>query len=80
MRRNRSPGQQWEQALSAAPGVVLDFQSPMPLPVLVHWLAGEDAGLTAQTRRLALYVQGTDWPCAGGTRAPGTISAPAPRG
>ncbi len=50
--------QQWEQALSAAPGVVLDFQSPMPLPVLVHWLAGEDAGLTAQTRRLALYVQG----------------------
>ena len=46
--------QQWEQALSAAPGVVLDFQSPMPLPVLVHWLAGEDAGLTAQTRRLAL--------------------------
>ena len=50
--------QQWEQALSAASGVVLDFQSPMPLPVLVHWLAGEDAGLTAQTRRLALYVQG----------------------
>lgn len=50
--------QQWEQALSAAPGVVLDFQSPMPLPVLVHWLAGEDAGLTAQARRLALYVQG----------------------
>ena len=46
--------QQWEQALSAAPGVVLDFQSPMPLPVLVHWLAGEDAGLTAQARRLAL--------------------------
>ena len=50
--------QQWEQALSAAPGVVLDFQSPMPLPVLVHWLAGEDSGLTAQTRRLVLYVQG----------------------
>ena len=50
--------QQWEQALSAAPGVVLDFQSPMPLPVLVHWLAGEDTGLTAQTRRLVLYVQG----------------------
>ena len=46
------------EALSAAPGVVLDFQSPMPLPVLVHWLAGEDAGLTAKARRLALYVQG----------------------
>ena len=56
--------QQWEQALSAAPGVVLDFQSPMPLPVLVHWLAGEDAGLTTQARRLALYfhasAQGVD--------------------
>lgn len=47
---------QWEQALLTAPGVTLDFQGEIPMPVLVGWLSREDTGLTGAVRRLTLTV------------------------
>lgn len=48
---------QWEQALTSAPGVCMDFQGSIPMQVLTGWLAGEDTDIDAVVRRLAL----TEW-------------------
>lgn len=47
---------QWEQALITAPGVSLDFQGELPMPVLVGWLMGENTALTATVRRVTLTM------------------------
>ena len=48
--------QAWEQALTARLGVYMDFQGQIPLPVLVGWLSGGEASLTATVRLLALVA------------------------
>ena len=45
---------EWERALTERLGVYLDFQGQVPLPVLVGWLSGEETGLTASVRLMAL--------------------------
>lgn len=48
--------EQWRAALTASPGVYMDFQGQIPLPVLAGWLSGEETKLTDEVRRLALVV------------------------
>lgn len=48
----------WEEALTAVPGVCLDFQGELPLSVLTGWLVGEDTGSQALVRRLVLTAWG----------------------
>lgn len=48
---------QWEEALTSALGVYMDFQGEIPLPVLAGWLSGGETPLTATVRRLALTVE-----------------------
>lgn len=46
---------QWQSALMTAPGVFLDFQTGIPLPVLTDWLSERDnPRLTASVRYLVL--------------------------
>ena len=47
----------WEQALTARPGVYMDFHGSVPLPVLVGWLSGGSTRLTACVRRAALTAR-----------------------
>lgn len=47
----------WEEALTGALGVYMDFQGEVPLPVLAGWLSGGDTQLTATVRRLALTAR-----------------------
>lgn len=47
---------QWEEALLHAPGVSLDFQGYLPMPVLVGWLTGEATDLTGTVRRVTLTM------------------------
>ncbi len=47
--------EQWQSALVTAPGVFLDFQTGIPLPVLTHWLSGRsNPKLTVSVRYLVL--------------------------
>lgn len=47
--------EQWQAALVTAPGVFLDFQTGIPLPVLTHWLSDRsNPRLTASVRYLLL--------------------------
>lgn len=46
----------WEEALTGALGVYMDFQGQIPMPVLAGWLSGGDTRLTATVRRLVLTV------------------------
>lgn len=49
----------WQQALTSAPGVYFDFQGNIPLSVLAGWLSGqENAALTAYARHLLLAADG----------------------
>ncbi len=48
--------EQWEQALTTAPGVCLDFQGTIPLEVLAGWLAVGHNRMDVTVRRLALTV------------------------
>ena len=46
---------QWQAALATAPGVFLDFQTGIPLPVLTGWLSDRaNSRLTASVRYLVL--------------------------
>ena len=46
---------QWQSALTTAPGVFLDFQAGIPLPVITHWLSDRaNPRLTASVRYLVL--------------------------
>ena len=47
---------QWESVLRDTPGVYLDFQGEIPLPVLTRWLSGEEGALNATVRRMVLAV------------------------
>jgi len=47
---------EWEETLTGALGVYLDFQGEIPFPVLSGWLSGGGTGLTATVRRLVLTV------------------------
>lgn len=50
--------EEWESALSCAPGVYFDFQGAVPLQVLSGWLSGqENGGLTASARHLLLTTR-----------------------
>ncbi len=47
--------EEWERALTSAPGVYFDFQGGIPLRVLTGWLSGgENPNLTATARHLVL--------------------------
>lgn len=48
---------EWEGALTARLSVFLDFQGKVPLPVLVGWLSGEQTGLSATVRLMALAAE-----------------------
>ena len=49
--------QEWEQAMSTAPGLYFDFLGQLPLDVLASWLSAPDCTLTGTARRMALAVQ-----------------------
>lgn len=50
--------EEWEAALSCAPGVYFDFQGAVPLQLLSGWLSGqENTQLTASARHLLLTVR-----------------------
>ncbi|MBE6972339.1 MAG: hypothetical protein E7440_00415 [Ruminococcaceae bacterium] len=51
--------EQWQKALTSAPGVYFDFQGELPLSVLAGWLSGqENIGLSAYARHLLLAADG----------------------
>ena len=50
--------QEWERALTAAPGLYFDFLGQLPLNVLAGWLSAPDCTLTGTARRMALTVSG----------------------
>ena len=47
---------EWEETLTGALGVYMDFQGRIPMPVLAGWLSVRDTQLTATVRRLVLTV------------------------
>lgn len=48
--------QEWERALTQAPGLYFDFLGQLPLDVLAGWLSTPDCALTGTARRMALTV------------------------
>lgn len=46
----------WEQALTSAPGLAMDFQGQLPVSVLMGWLGGGEPGPQGVARRMVLTV------------------------
>lgn len=48
---------EWEQALASAPGLAMDFQGQLPIPVLMGWLGSVEAGPQGVVRRMAITMR-----------------------